>query len=124
MEMSIVVWIVGLALVAFALASGIGKSLGRQAAIDWCSGLGMSATMMKFFGGLEAGVAGVVLWSIVTPGGFNEQLLPWACLVMLVIKAYELSLQFKTNQPLAAKFGPMVMMGLVVIYYTLGYQTV
>jgi len=112
-------WIVGLALVAFALASGIGKSLGRPSAVEWCSGLGMSATMMKLFGGLEAGVGGVVLWHLTTGGVVSQQLLTWAGVVMLALKAYELSLQFKTNQSSAAKVGPMVMMGLVVVYYWL-----
>ncbi|HCH32487.1 MAG TPA: hypothetical protein DE045_06080 [Oceanospirillaceae bacterium] len=119
--MTIVIWIVGLALVAFALASGIGKSLGRPSAVEWCSGLGMSSTMMKLFGAVESTVAGMVLWHLTSASLVSQQLLTWACVVMLVIKAYELSLQFKTNQPGAAKVGPLVMMVLAAaVYYLLG----
>lgn len=117
--MKILFWIVSLGLVAFEMAAGIGKQLGGKMAMDWMNKLGVVKPLMSAFGGLEVGVAGIILFSLFYEGGFNDKLVPWACLVLVVLKIVELILQYKASEPFAAMVGPIVVLVLVAAFYFL-----
>ena len=111
--MKILYWIVSLGLIAFEMASGIGKQLGAKMAVEWMNKLGVAKPFMSAFGGLEVGAAGVILFSLFSKGGFNDKLVPWACLVLVVLKVVELILQYKASEPFAAMAGPIVVLILI-----------
>lgn len=117
--MKILFWIVSLGLVAFEMAAGIGKQLGGKLALDWMNKLGVAKPFMSAFGGLEVGAAGVILFSLFSKGGFNDKLVPWACLVLVVLKVVELILQYKASEPFAAMVGPIVVLVLTTAFYFL-----
>ena len=111
---------VGLALCAFEIAAGIGKVIGSKLAVDgWMNRLGLTKPFMRAFGGLELGAIGVIFSNLFYKDGFNERLFPFACLLLLALKLTELFLQFRANEPLAAKVGPMVVIALTVAFYFL-----
>ena len=101
------------------MAAGIGKQLGGKLALDWMNKLGVAKPFMNAFGGLEVGAAGVILFSLFNKGGFNDKLVPWACLVLVVLKVVELILQYKANEPFAAMVGPIVVLVLTGAFYFL-----
>ena len=74
---------------------------------------------MSAFGGLEVGAAGVILFSLFNKGGFNDKLVPWACLVLVILKVVELILQYKASEPFAAMVGPIVVIALTAGFYIL-----
>jgi len=115
--MKILFWIVTLGLVAFEMAAGIGKQLGGKMAVEWMNKLGVPKPFMSAFGGLEVGAAGVILFSLFSKGGFNDKLVPWACLLLVVLKVVELILQYKKCEPFAAMVGPIVVIVLVAAFY-------
>ncbi len=117
--MNILYWIVSLGLVAFEMAAGIGKQLGGKMALDWMNKLGVAKPFMSAFGGLEVGAASVNLFSLFSKGGINDKLVPWACLVLVVLKMVELFLQSRANEPFAAMVGPIVVLVLVASFYFL-----
>ncbi len=108
---------VSLGLVSFEMVAGIGKQLGGKMAIEWMNKLGVAKPFMSAFGGLEVGAAGVILFSLFNAGGFNDKLVPWACLLLIVLKVIELILQYKASEPLAAKVGPIFVLVLVTTFY-------
>ena len=61
--MKIIFWMVSISLIAFEMAAGIGKQLGGKMAVDWMNKMELTKPMMSAFGGLETGVAGVLLFS-------------------------------------------------------------
>ena len=111
--MKILYWIVSLGLIAFEMAAGIGKQLGAKMAVEWMNKLGVAKPFMSAFGGLEVGAAGVILFSLFSKGGFNDKLVPWACLVLVVLKVVELILQYKASEPFAAMAGHIVVLILI-----------
>ena len=111
--MKILYWIVSLGLIAFEMAAGIGKQLGAKMAVEWMNALGVAKPFMSAFGGLEVGAAGVILFSLFSKGGFNDKLVPWACLVLVVLKVVELILQYKASEPFTAMAGPIVVLILI-----------
>ena len=115
--MNILYWIVSLGLVAFEMASGIGKQLGVKMAAEWMNKLGMAKPFMSAFGGLEVGAAGVILYSLFNKNPFFDKLVPWACLVLIMLKVVELILQNKASEPFAAMVGPIVALILVAAFY-------
>ena len=117
--MNILYWIVSLGLVAFEMAAGIGKQLGGKMAVEWMNKLGVAKPFMSAFGGLEVGAAGVILFSLFNKGGFNDKLVPWACLLLVLLKVVELILQIKASEPFAAMVGPIVVLVLVTGFYLL-----
>ena len=117
--MKILFWIVSLGLVAFEMIAGIGKQLGGKMAVEWMNKLGMTKPFMSAFGGLEVGAAGVILFSLFSKGGFNDKLVPWACLVLVALKVVELILQYKASEPFAAMVGPIVVLVLTTAFYFL-----
>ena len=117
--MNIIYWIVSIGLVAFEMAAGIGKQLGGKMAVEWMNKLGVAKPFMSAFAGLEVGAAGVILFSLFSKGGFNDKLVPWACLVLVVLKVVELILQNKASEPFAAMVGPFVVLALVAGFYFL-----
>jgi hypothetical protein len=44
---------------------------------------------------------------------FNDKLVHWACLVLVVLKVLELILQIKASEPFAAMVGPTVVLLLI-----------
>lgn len=117
--MNILFWIVSLGLVAFEMAAGIGKQLGGKMALDWMNKLGVAKPFMSAFGGLEVGAAGVILYSLFNNSGFFDKLVPWSCLLLVVLKVIELILQFKAKEPFAAMVGPIVVIILTATFYFL-----
>lgn len=117
--MNILFWIISLGLAAFLLVVGIGKSTRREMATEWRKRIGLSEPLMLAFGGLENGIAGIILWSLFNKGDFNEQLVPWACLLLLVLKVVELGLQIRAKEPFAAMVGPLFVIALTIGFYLL-----
>lgn len=117
--MKILFWIVSLGLVAFEMAAGIGKQIGGKMAIDWMNKLSISKPFMSAFGGLEVGAAGVILFSLFNKSDFFAKLVPWACLVLVILKVVELILQYKASEPFAAMVGPIVVIALTAGFYFL-----
>lgn len=117
--MIVLFWIVSIGLVAFEIVAGIGKQLGGKMALEWMDKLNVTKPFMSAFGGLEVGAAGVILFSLFNEGGFNDKLVPWACLVLVVLKVIELILQYKAREPFAAMVGPIVVLVLVVAFYVI-----
>ena len=117
--MKLLYWIVSLGLIAFEMAAGIGKQLGIKMAEDWMNKLGVVKPVMSAFGGLEVGAAGVILFSLISKGGFNDKLVPWACLVLVLLKVVELSLQIKAGEPIVAMLGPTVVLILIAGFHFL-----
>jgi len=115
--MKILFWLVSLGLVAFEMAAGIGKQLGGKMAMDWMNKLGVAKPFMSAFGGLEVGAAGVILYSLFNKSSFFDKLVPWACLLLVVLKVVELILQYKASEPFAAMVGPIVVLVLVAAFY-------
>lgn len=113
------IWIVGFSLVAFELTAGMGKVLASKMAMDWMNRLGLTKPFVSAFGGLEVGAVGIILINLFNLGGLNDKLVPWACLAMIVLKAVELILQKRSNQPFAAMVGPIVVIVLTVTFYSL-----
>ncbi len=111
--MKILYWIVSLGLIAFEIAAGIGKQVGANMAVEWMNKLGVAKPFMSAFGGLEVGAAGVILFSLFSKGGFNDKLVHWACLLLVVLKVLELILQIKASEPFAAMVGPIVVLLLI-----------
>ena len=114
--MNILCWIVGLGLIAFEAASGIGKLMRSKMAVDAMTRIGMSDPMMMAFGGLEMGAAGVILFSLFNRSGPNEGLVPWAGGVIIILMGLMLALQFQAGEPTAAKVGPIVVIALAVAF--------
>jgi len=117
--MNILYWIVSLGLVAFEMAAGIGKQLGGKMAVEWMNKLGVAKPFMSAFGGLEVGAAGVILYSLFNKSSFFDKLVPWACLLLVVLKVVEITIQIKASEPFAAMVGPIVVIVLVVAFYFL-----
>ena len=117
--MNIIFWIVSVALVAFEMVAGIGKMLGIKMADEWMNQLNVKRPFMSAFGGLEVGAIGVVLYSLFNSGSFFDQLVPWACLLLLVLKLVELFLQIRASAPFAAMVGPIVVIVLTAAFYFL-----
>lgn len=118
--MKVLFWIVSIGLVAFEMAAGIGKVIGVKMAVEgWMDKLGVTKPVMSAFGGLEVGAIGVILFSLFNKGGFNDKLVPWACLVLVVLKVIELILQVKASEPFAAMVGPIVVIVLTAGFYFL-----
>lgn len=117
--MNVLFWIVSIGLVVFEMAAGTGKQLGGKMAIEWMNKLGVMKPFMSAFGGLEVGAAGVILFSLFSKGGFNDKLVLWACLVLVILKVVELILQIKASEPFAAMVGPLVVLALVTGFYLL-----
>ncbi len=117
--MKILFWIVSLGLVAFEMTAGIGKQLGGKMALDWMNKLSVAKPFMSAFGGLEVGAAGVILFSLFSKGGFNDKLVPWACLVLVILKVVELILQIKASESFNAMVGPIVVLVLIAAFYFL-----
>lgn len=111
--MKILYWIVSLGLIAFEIAAGIGKQVGANMAVEWMNKLGVAKPFMSAFGGLEVGAAGVILFSLFSKVVFNDKLVHWACLVLIVLKVLELILQIKASEPFAAMVGPIVVLLLI-----------
>ncbi|TXE15255.1 hypothetical protein ES692_17510 [Psychroserpens burtonensis] len=116
-KMKILFWIVSLGLVAFEMVAGTGKLRGGKMALDWMNKLDVAKPFMSAFGGLEVGAAGVIIYSLVNKSAFFDQLVPWACLVLVVLKVVELILQNKASEPFAAMVGPIVVLVLVAAFY-------
>ena len=74
---------------------------------------------MSAFGGLEVGAAGVIIYSLINKSAFFDNLVPWACLLLVVLKVVEIILQIKASEPFAAMVGPLVVLVLVVGFYLL-----
>lgn len=117
--MKILFWIVSLGLVAFEMVAGTGKLRGGKMALDWMNKLDVAKPFMSAFGGLEVGAAGVIIYSLVNKSAFFDQLVPWACLLLVVLKVVELFLQIKASEPFAAMVGPIVVLVLVTGFYFL-----
>lgn len=117
--MNALFWIIGLGLAAFLMAAGIGKSTRRKMAIEWRKRLGLSEPLMLAFGGLETGIAGIILWSLFNEGDFYEHFVPWACLTLLILKVVELGLQFRAKEPFAAMVGPLFVIALTIGFFFL-----
>jgi hypothetical protein len=118
-KMKILFWIVSLGLVAFEMVAGTGKLRGGKMALDWMNKLDVAKPFMSAFGGLEVGAAGVIIYSLVNKSAFFDQLVPWACLLLVVLKVVELFLQIKASEPFAAMVGPIVVLVLVTGFYFL-----
>ena len=118
-KMKILFWIVSLGLVAFEMVAGTGKLRGGKMALDWMNKLDVAKPFMSAFGGLEVGAAGVIIYSLVNKSAFFNQLVPWACLLLVVLKIVELFLQIKASEPFAAMVGPIVVLVLVTGFYFL-----
>ena len=118
-KMKILFWIVSLGLVAFEMVAGTGKLRGGKMALDWMNKLDVAKPFMSAFGGLEVGAAGVIIYSLVNKSAFFDQLVPWACLLLVVLKIVELFLQIKASEPFAAMVGPIVVLVLVTGFYFL-----
>ena len=115
--MKILFWIVSLGLVAFEMVAGTGKLIGGKMAVDWMNKLGVAKPFMSAFGGLEVGAAGVIIYSLINKSAFFDKLVPWACLLLVVLKVVELFLQIKASEPFAAMVGPIVVLVLVVAFF-------
>lgn len=111
--MKILYLIVSLGLIAFEITAGIGKQVGANMAVEWMNKLGVTKPFISAFGGLEVGAAGVILFSLFSKGVFNDKLVNWACLVLVVLKVLELILQIKVREPFAAMAGPTVVLLLI-----------
>lgn len=110
---------VSINLIAFELAAGIGKQLGGKIALDWMNKMELTKPIMSAFGGLETGVAGVLLFSLFNKSDFFDKIVPYACIVLVVLKIIELTLQHKANEPFAAMVGPLFVLALVIAFYLL-----
>lgn len=117
--MKIIFWVVSICLVAFEMAAGIGKQIGGKMALDWMNKMELSKPIMSAFGGLETGVAGVILFSLFNKSDFFDKMVPCACIVLVVLKIVELTLQYKSNEPFAAMVGPLFVLALVSAFYFL-----
>ncbi len=117
--MQILFWIVSLALVAFEMAAGVGKTVGLKMANEWMTQLSVSQPFMKAFGGLEVGAASVILYSLLNESSFFDQIVPYAVLGLLILKVVELFLQYRRGAPSAAMVGPIVVIVLTIAFYFL-----
>ena len=117
--MKIIFWLVSISLIAFEMAAGIGKQLGGKIALDWMNKMELTKPIMSAFGGMETGVAGVLLFSLFNKSEFFDKMVPWACLVLVVLKIVELILQYKADEPFAAMVGPLFVLALVSAFYML-----
>ena len=55
----------------------------------------------------------LILFSLFSKGVFNDKLVHWACLVLVVLKVLELILQIKASEPFAAMVGLIVVLLLI-----------
>ncbi len=117
--MTVLFWIVSIALVAWEIVAGIGKIVGQKMALDWMNMIGVSRPFMSAFGGLEMGVIGVILFSLFNRGSVNDQLVPYAVGLMIVLKVVELFMFMRAKAPSAAYPGPIVVMILTIAFYFL-----
>ena len=118
--MIVIFWAVSAALIAFEMVAGIGKILGIKMADEWMNQLNVPRPFMSAFGGLEVGAIGVILYSLNNSSSFFDQLVLWACLLLLALKLVELFLQIRASAPFAAMVGPIVVIVLTVAFYFLG----
>ena len=117
--MTVLFWVVSLALVIWEVVAGIGKIVGQKMALDWMNMIGVSRPFMSAFGGLEVGAIGVILSSLFSQGSVTDQLVPYAVGLMIVLKVVELLLFYRSKAPSAAYPGPIVVMILTVAFYFL-----
>ena len=114
--MNILLWIIGLGLILFEMASGLGKVTRRKMAVDTMSRLGVPDAGMMAFGGLEIGAVGIIITSLFNPGGFNDKLVPWAGITIVILMGLMLVLQNRAGEPFAAKVGPLVVITLAITF--------
>ena len=117
--MTVLFWIVSIALVAWEILAGIGKIMGQKMALDWMEMIGVSRPFMSAFGGLEVGAIGVILVSLSSQGRMFNQLIPYAVGLMIVLKVIELFMLSRAKAPSAAYPGPIVVMILTIAFYFL-----
>ena len=117
--MNIVFWIVSVALVVWEMVAGIGKILGTKMTLEWMNMIGVSRPFMSAFGGLEVGAIGVILFSLFNSGSVNDQLVPYAVALMIILKLVELFLMYRESAPSAAMPGPIVVIVLTAAFYFL-----
>lgn len=119
-KMKVLFWIVSIGLVTFEMVAGIGKMIGSKMAVEgWLNRLGLTKPFMSAFGGLEVGAIAVIIVSLSSKGGFFDKLVPWACLILIILKLIELFLQLKANEVFVAMVGPIVVIVLTVAFYFL-----
>ena len=117
--MTVLFWIVSIALVAWEMMAGISKIVGQKMALDWMEMIDVSRPFMNAFGGLEMGAIGVILVSLSSQGRMFTQFIPYAVGLMIVLKGVELFLFSRAKAPSAAYPGPIVVMILTVAFYFL-----
>ncbi len=117
--MKILFWIVSLCLVGLEAAFGIGKVIGVKSAIDWMNRLSLTKPIMSVFGGLEVGAIGIILFSLFYKGSFNDKIVPWACLVLVILKVVDLILHLKTREPFPHVIDPIIVITLTAAFYFL-----
>ena len=117
--MTVLFWIVSIALIVWEMIAGIGKIVGLKMALDWMEMIGVSRPFMSAFGGLEVGAIGVILVNLSSQGSMFGQLVPYAAGLMIVLKVAELFLFSRAKAPSAAYPGPIVVMILTVAFYCL-----
>ena len=117
--MTVLFWVVTLALVIWGMVAGVGKIVGLKMALDWMEMIGVSRPFMSAFGGLEVGAIGVILVNLPSQGSMFGQLVPYAAGLMIVLKVVELFLFSRAKAPSAAYPGPIIVMILTIAFYFL-----
>ena len=117
--MTVLFWIVSIALVVWEMIAGIGKIVGQKMALDWMNMIGVSRPFMSAFGGLEVGAIGVILVNLSSQGRLFNQLVPYAVGLMIMLKGVELFLFYRGKAQSAAYPGPIVVLILTVAFYFL-----
>lgn len=109
-------WIVGLALCAFVAATGWGKISLSNGAEQSLGKLGISGIKMQIFGALELVAAAIILLRLITPELAIVAYVGWACLMLIILWSLVLFRQHQTNEPFAAKVGPIVVINLCAAF--------
>ena len=117
--MTVLFWIVSIALVAWEMMAGISKIVGQKMALDWMEMIDVSRPFMSAFGGLEVGTIGVILVNLSSQGSMFGQLVPYAAGLMILLKVVALFLFSRAKAPSAAYPGPIVVMILTMAFYFL-----
>ena len=114
--MTILMWIVGLALCAFVAATGLGKISLSNGAQQSVGKLGISGIKMQLFGAIELAAAALILLRLLAPQLAIVAYIGWLCLLLVLLWSWVLLLQHKAQEPLAAKMGPIVVINLTVVF--------
>ena len=116
--MTILTWIIGLAISFWTGAMGLGAVLRTESSRKWFGEILKQSPGMMVINGSGLLVIGLlVLCNLIFPQFIAVNILKWLLIAIALMQVSTLLMQLRGNAPRAAMAGPIVLLVLVIIYW-------